>query len=152
MITKEKSLEKICSFYASDYHLEMIMIPYINRKIEEQANITIITEKSLRKTIETVISKVNLAEKRKQEILDIDWEKKTISSINIVNENENVVIFVVGSVDYINKINKQIEQLQINNNLKIINCFSIDEVQNSITEIVLKHSKVLNTIEEKEID
>ena len=28
MTTIEKRIEKICSFYASEYHLEMIMIPY----------------------------------------------------------------------------------------------------------------------------
>ena len=44
MFTKENNYEKICSFYASDYHLEMIMIPYINRKIEEQVDIEIIKE------------------------------------------------------------------------------------------------------------
>ena len=152
MITKEKKTEKICSFYASDYHLEMIMIPYINRKIEEKANIAIVTERNLTETINIVISKMHLPQKRKQEILDINWENKTISDIKFANESQELVLFIVGSVDYINKINEQIEQIQINHNVRIIDCYSIEEVQKNVTEIVLNHSKVLNTTEEKEID
>ena len=36
MVTKENKLEKTCSFYVSEYHLEMILVPYINKKIEEK--------------------------------------------------------------------------------------------------------------------
>ena len=34
MITKEDKIQKSCCFYASDYHLEMIILPYINKKID----------------------------------------------------------------------------------------------------------------------
>lgn len=152
MITKEKNLEKICSFYASEYHLEMIMIPYINRKIDEKSKVIIITEKDLTKTVNTVISRVNLPKERKKEILDINWESESTNNINIVKDNQELVIFVVGTSEYINKINKQIEKTSTQTNIKIINCYSIEEVQNNITEIVIKHSKVLNTTEEKEIN
>ena len=47
MITKENKIQKSCCFYASDYHLEMIILPYINKKIDEKAQVTIITEKNL---------------------------------------------------------------------------------------------------------
>lgn len=152
MITKEKKIEKICSFYASDYHLEMIMLPYINRKIEEKANIIIITEKNLTESLKTVISKMNLSEKRKEEILDLNWDNNSVKNIKLENISKELIIFVVGNVEYINEINQQFEQKQKNINMKIINCYSIEEVQNNVTEIVLNHSKVLNTTEEKELD
>ena len=36
MITKENE-GKLCSFYASDFHLEMIILPYINKKLEDNS-------------------------------------------------------------------------------------------------------------------
>ena len=31
----ENKIEKLCCFYVSDFHLEMILLPYINKTIEE---------------------------------------------------------------------------------------------------------------------
>ena len=151
MITKEENVEKICSFYASEYHLEMIMIPYINKKIEEKADVAIITEKSLTRTVKDVISRINLNKKRKNEILKIDWENNKVEVINKIKHSKEFSIFVIGSLDYIEKINKKIESLDTSIKIKIINCFSIEDVQARMTDIVSKHTKVLNTTEEKEI-
>ena len=46
MVTKECNSEKKCCLYASDYHLEMILLPYIENKIDE-SNFVIITQKNL---------------------------------------------------------------------------------------------------------
>ena len=153
MFTKEKKIEKICSFYASDYHLEMIMIPYINKKIEEQANVEIITEKNLTKTATDVISKINIPEKRKSEIMKIDWSNNDIEKIRKNEKNEENVIFVIGKQNYIDNINKEINNMSKDNSrIKVVNCYSLEDVQNNMPQIVANHSKVLNTIEEKEIN
>lgn len=151
MFTKEKNVEKICSFYASDYHLEMIMIPYINRKIEEQANVEIITERSLTKTVKDVISRVNLSQTRKDEILNINWENNKVEVINKLKNSKELSIFIVGGLDYLKSINKKIENMDTNVKIKIINCYSIDDAKERMTEIISCHTKVLNTTEEKEI-
>ena len=39
-ITKEKT----CAFYASDYHFEMITLPYIEKKLEEHKEVVVLTE------------------------------------------------------------------------------------------------------------
>lgn len=162
MITEEKKIEKTCSFYASDYHLEMIMIPYINKKIEEKTNVTILTERNLNKTVKDVISKINLPEERKKEILKLNWEKSNPENLKKENNKEQT-IFVVGSMNYIKNANEEIEKVaeaeitaqetQLNiAKTKIINCYSLEEAQANATEITLKHTKVLNTTEEKEIE
>ena len=51
MIVNDEKNQKICSFYVSDYHLEMMLVPYINKKIENNENVTIETEKDLKETI-----------------------------------------------------------------------------------------------------
>ena len=151
MSTKEEKLEKICSFYASDYHLEMIMIPYINKKIEEKLNIAIITEKNLTETVKEVVSRLNLPDKRKKEILSINWDNNKVDIVNKMRESNELSIFVVGTLKYIESINKKIECLNINAKVKLINCYSIEDAQEGMTEIVCNHTKVLNTTEEKEI-
>ena len=153
MFTKEKKIEKICSFYASDYHLEMIMIPYINKKIEEQAKVEIITERNLTKTVNDVISRINIPENRKKEILNINWNNNNVEKTRKNEKNEEKVIFVIGKRKYIKDINKELNQIfEENVNLKIVNCYSIQDIQDNMPEIVKHYSKVLNTTEEKEIE
>ena len=71
MVVQNERQEKTCCFYVSDFHLEMILIPYINKKIEE--NIVIITEKKLKETVEILISKMNLKKENKDKILSLGW-------------------------------------------------------------------------------
>ena len=44
MVVKDKNIEKMYSSYVSEFHLEMILIPFINGKIEKKENIIIETE------------------------------------------------------------------------------------------------------------
>ncbi len=62
-------MKKVCAFYASDYHFEMISLPYINQKIENEDEIIILTENDLEKTIEKLIERINLEEEKKKKIL-----------------------------------------------------------------------------------
>ena len=70
-----KTKEKTCAIYASDYHFEMISLPYIEKNIEENKEIIIFTENNLEETINTLVSKTNLKEKKKKKILRLRLEK-----------------------------------------------------------------------------
>ena len=43
MNKEQETKEKICAFYASDYHFEMISLPYINKQIEENKQVIVLT-------------------------------------------------------------------------------------------------------------
>ena len=45
MITKESKAVKKCCLYASDFHLEMILLPYIKERINK-SNFIIFTQKT----------------------------------------------------------------------------------------------------------
>ena len=64
--------EKLCSFYVSEWHLVTMILPYINKEINEKANITTILQKNIEENIKTLISKLNL--KNEKDILKIDWK------------------------------------------------------------------------------
>lgn len=138
MIVKNERIEKICSFYVSDFHLEMILIPYINEKIEKNESVEIISEKDLRETVNTLISKMNINEDNKKKILELNWDK---SQETVLKEN----IIVVGTKSYLEKINNKIEEEKISN-IEIVNCFDFEEVKGDMGNIIKKYDKSLNTL------
>ena len=143
MVTKENKLEKTCSFYVSEYHLEMILVPYINKKIEEKYNVEIITQKNLKDTVKTLMDKINLEEQRKNKILNLNWgESKDFYEIK---NKEKQIIIVNGNKEYIEQINKQIENIEENDKLEIVNCYNLEEIGENIGEIRKQYKNILNT-------
>ena len=134
MILQNEKIEKTCCFYVSDFHLEMILVPYINNKIEE--NITILTEKNLKNTIETLVSKMNLNEENKQKILKLDWE-----GAKNVEKYSNIII--IGTDEYIQKKNIEIEG---KNPLSVLDCYDFEEQKNNIENIISRYRNSLNTL------
>ena len=130
MVVQNERKEKTCCFYVSDFHLEMILLPYINEKIDE--NITILTEKKLRKTVEILISKMNLKEENKEKILKLGWDGE-----DKFKENSNLII--IGSREY---IEKKITQ----NALSVLGCYSFEEEKENMDEIIKQYKNTLNTL------
>jgi len=134
MVVQNNEIEKNCCFYVSDFHLEMILVPYINKKIEK--DISILTERNLRETMEILISKMNLNEKNKQKILNLEWEGK-----EKIGKNSNIII--IGSKEYIEQNNEKIKDL---NAESVLDCYSFEETQNCMGDIVKKYKNSLNTL------
>ena len=134
----ENKIEKLCCFYVSDFHLEMILLPYINNKLDE--NIIIKTERDLRDTVETLVSKMNLHEENKEKILNLGWNKKEYKKLE---DKSNIII--IGNDNYINDINSYISERNIKD-ATIIDCYAFDDVKDKLKDIMEKHSQNLNTI------
>ena len=134
MVVQNERLEKTCCFYVSEFHLEMILVPYIKEKIDE--NITILTEKKLKETLELLISKMNLKEEEKEKILKLEWDGE-----EEIKENSNVI--VIGSEEYIKKKNEEI----INKNaVSVLDCYSFEEGKDDIENIIKEYKHTLNTL------
>ena len=150
-------MNKVCAFYASDYHFEMISLPYISEKLEKNNEIVILTENNLEETVKKLLSKINLKEEKKQDILNIDWKndnKEKFQKIQkIKNKDKETIIFVKGKEKYINDINKNIKEIiPTNSEIKIIDCYNIEEIGKNLDKITVKYNKILNTTGEKEIE
>ena len=147
-ITKEKS----CAFYASDYHFEMISLPYISKCMDERKEIVILTENNLKDTVYTLISKMNLKKKKRNKILSLDWNNNDLKKFKEISkkskEDADMVIFIKGKQNYIKNVNKNIEKWIINNHhVKIIDCYEFFEVEEKVDKIAEKYGKVLGTSE-----
>ena len=155
MVYTNDNIKKICNFYVSDWHLVTMLLPYINKKINEQAQIATILENNVEENVKKLVEKLNL--KNKEKILNLNWNNK-LSTKEIFNNinNKEIVIIINGTRDYITRQNikllRYIQKNKIENKIKIINCNEIGEFNGSIEDILDKHDKILNTSGEKEID
>ncbi len=145
----KETKEKVCCFFASDYHFEMIALPYINTNMDNNKNVKIFSQNDLEKTVNTLVSKINLKDDRKEDILNLDWSKKdNLDSVETIDENS--VVFIKGEEDYINRVNQKLKENNLDN-IKVINCYEIDEVKDHVDNIMEKYDRILNTEGEKQI-
>ncbi len=124
----------------SEYHLEIMLLPYISKKIDNEENITIITEIDLESTLNVVIERINLDKDKKEKIKKIGWN---IQNIENIIPNTNVIL--IGSKKFINEKVFELKERQVEN-LEIIACYNYNEVKNDMKEIVSKYDGMLNTL------
>lgn len=159
MNNQKNKISKLCSFYVSDWHLITMLLPYINKKINEEVEIATILEKDIENNVKTLVEKLNL--KNSEKILEINWKNKSKNIENILEDKigKEILIIVNGSKDFIKDSNAQIANyLELNSNklentnIKIVDCYEIVEFNGSIVENLDEHDKILNTSGEKEIN
>ena len=143
MITKEQSINKYCCLYVSEYHLEMILLPFIKNKLKE-SEILIFTQNNLLETLHTLLKKTNLSNENKKRIIDIkNWNTEKIDLINNEDINEYTII-INGDEEYRDRINKKIEKFNIN--LKnIVDCYDVNNTSIKSNYIQNNYKGVLNT-------
>lgn len=155
----KENLKKLCSFYVSDIHFGTMILPYISKKLEEKNSVHTIFEKDMYKNMNEIISKLNLNKEIKEEMKNIDWNKKTDKNdikncINNINDSSEVVL-VMGNKKYISKTNKKLEKQIKKENLEkvtIINCYNVDVFNKNMEDILKTHDGILNTSGERKIE
>ena len=87
-----------------------MLLPYINQKINEQAKIATILEKDIRENVETLVEKLNL--KNREKILNLNWSttEKIKQSIHTLEKNQELIIFINGSKEFIKEQNRKLEK------------------------------------------
>ncbi len=147
MMKENKREEKLCLFFASDYHFEMISLPYINESLKKNKDVVIMTENDLGNSVNKVISSINLNEEEKNRLNKIDWKNDELNKFkevkNADKDGKELLIFVKGRENYINNMNKNIENWTNLKNVEIVDCYDINEVQNNAGEIAKQYDNVL---------
>ena len=140
MLIENKKIQKTCSFYVSDFHLEMILLPYINKKIEENKKIIIQSEKDLMNSLNVLISRINLTDENKKKILNFNWNRNDDIEIE-----ENSDIIIIGSKEYIKEKKKEISKRDFSN-VNIVDCYNFEEIKEEICIIEDEYDKMLNML------
>ncbi len=147
MITKDLNTNKMCLFCASDYHLEMILLPYIKERIDN-SNFIILTENNLEETLETLLNRLNMDDKIKEKLWNLDWKDKNIKDIEYIKtkmkDNKEINIIINGEYDYIKTINEKIKELA-NEKVNIIDCYHVGDCNVDIDDIRKNYKCILNT-------
>ena len=135
----------ICSFCVNDYHLAVMIIPYIYEIKNEGKKVITFFDRNL----EDISKKVILTNKKfweKSEIFDdIDWGKTRFDKLSEKFENvqDNDVIIVAGGDDYIDRINRLL--INFHTNFTLVNCFNINDIIKKESFKISDYSKILNT-------
>ena len=140
MVLEEKKIKNICNFYVSEYHLEIMLLPYISKKIDNEEKIVIITERDLRETIKIVINRTNLESNKKENIINLGWNNQQITKIT-----KDSSVILIGNEEFISNVSLKLKEEQIEN-LKIIACYDYNEVKDNMQNIASKYDGILNTL------
>lgn len=140
MVLEEKKVRNICNFYVSEYHLEIMLLPYISKKIDNEEQVFIITEKDLEETLKIVIEKTNLDKNKKEKIINLKWNLQEIKNIM---ENSNIIL--VGNRKFITEKLKEITKKELKY-IEIVACYDYNEVKEYMQEIIPQYDKTLNSL------
>lgn len=161
MKANEDNISKVCSFYVNNWHLTTMLLPHINRTINENKKVLTILERGIKDNIEELLSKMNLKSETENKILEIDWNSKPICKFSeirseiesLLKDVQAINIIVDGNEEYIKIANKNIHKVIKNvlgKKITIINCYEIAKYKD-ISTILDKYDFVLNTSGIKEI-
>lgn len=145
MITKEVDNINRCCLYANDFHLEMILLPYIKKNLCK-SEFVILTQNNLKDTIKVLLEKVNLSKNDIDKLCEIDWSIKTKEKIKEIKEYSNnknkVTVVINGNIDFV-KENIEIINSFNKNNIEIIECYNVEDLKSS--KINIDEYEILNT-------
>ena len=121
------STQKVCSFYVSNMHFATMILPFVNRQMEEQTEIVTFFENNFTTNIELVLSRLTISEERKKKLLNIDWKNtNTIKYLNIEKILKDLYGVNIGKDEItrlISAVNEEVEKFR-NRKLKPLYIFT----------------------------
>ena len=69
--------KKLCCFYVNDIHLITMLLPYINKRINENTEVVTILEKDISESAKKVMDSIQ--GKKSKKLLNVDWKSKKLS-------------------------------------------------------------------------
>lgn len=162
MRENKNKVTKVCSFYVNEWHLTTMLLPHINKTINENKKVLTILESGIKNNIEELLSKMNLRPETQNKVLEINWNSMPVCKFSkIKNELESklkevqaINIIVNGNEEYIEIANKNIEKVTKNilgKEITVLNCYEVAKYK-EINSILDKHDYVLNTSGIKQIE
>lgn len=136
--------KRLCCFYVNDIHLIMMLLPYINERINEDTEVITIMETDMSRSAKKVIEEIQ--GKKSKSLLEIDWQSKSLSYLYECDIKDKLIL-VSGSEAFMKEANKIIAKRE--ENCIILNCFEMMQGSEKLQEILDGHDKVINTSGEK---
>ncbi len=143
-------VERLCNFYASKYHLSIILLEYLKEKKSKKYKVITFLQDEIEDELKVLRKKykydVDL-------IKDIDFKETKDIYAKEIKQSKNTIFIVEGNLEYIEEANEYIfDFLEKNSNAKIINCYNFMHQKQFMRDIISKSDKILYTTGEKVID
>ena len=141
-------IENICNFYASKYHLSVVLYEYL-RKNSRKEVITFF-EDGINDEMKMVENRANHNLKNK-----VNFNSNNNIHDTYIKQAKNIIFILRGSNLYLREANSYIkEELKYMKNVKakIINCYDFDQQRNFMKDIIKGSDKILYTTGEKVIE
>ena len=137
--------DMICSFCVNDYHLAVMIIPYIYEAINEGKKVITFFDRDL-ETISKKVIDTNQKFWENQECFEkIDFKKTRFDKLSEKFENvkDNDIAVIAGQDIFIERINKLL--INFHTNFTIVNCFNVSDIAKNENFKITSYSKILNT-------
>ena len=143
-------VERLCNFYASKYHLSMILLEYLKEKNNRKMNVITFFQDEIEDEINVLVDKYKY---NGDNIKNINFKVTENIYDKDINKTKNNIFIIEGNLDYINEANEYIlENLPKLSKAKIVNCYNFAHQKLYMKELIEKSDKILFTSGEKIID
>jgi len=137
--------DMICSFCVNDYHLAVMIIPYIYEAINEGKKVITFFDRDL-ELISKKVMDTNQKFWENQDIFEkIDFKKTRFDKLSEKFENikDNDIAIIAGQDIFIERINKLLTNFHTN--FTIVNCFNVSDIAKNENFKITSYAKILNT-------
>ena len=117
----------------------------MKEKIENNNQVIVMTQENLEDSMKHLLDKVNLDSDDKKKIEKINWKEKSVEEISEIDTLNNKVVFVKGTEKYIKNVNQKINEVSNVQNLQVIDCYDVNNVDESIIDITKDYNSILST-------
>lgn len=142
-------MDKTCIFYASKYHLSLILLKLLSKEDVKEYTVITFLENSIKDEIECLKTKYKIRINSKN-IVEFTEKRIIENNKNIILDN--MIIIVEGKNKYIGEVNEYIEkQIKNKKNIKIINCYEYNQLTEITKRIKKDNIKLFTTTGEKNL-
>ena len=142
-------VENLCIFYASKYHLSVVLLEYLKNKNTKKYTVNTFLENEIKDEINILKQKYKINIYSANEI---NFENTIDIKNKKIDASENMIFIIEGNYSYIKEANKYLKE-KIENyeyeNVKIINCFSFEDQKNFMEKILLENDKIFSDLKNK---
>ncbi len=136
--------KRLCCFYVNDIHLITMLLPYINKRINESTKVITILETDMSRSAKKVIERVQGMKSEK--LLEIDWRNKSLKYLYECDIKDKLIL-IGGTDEFMKEANNIITNRE--ESCMILNCYEMMQGSTNLQGILESHSKVVNTSGEK---
>jgi len=136
---------RICSFCVNDYHLAVMLVPYIYEEINEGKKVITFFDRDLIEISNKVIVTNKIFWEHASMLEQVDWKKVRFDKLSqkLENVREEDILIVAGKDDFIERTNRLLINFHIN--FTIVNCFYISDIAKNENFKISDYTKILNT-------